>query len=268
MIYRYSAFALVAFFLLGFDLAPSLSAQGLDTVWQIRYERRIDTRTRKYVLDTLSVWFDERSARQKINDDTYVVIQGDSLSMVDNFHRAFSSGPVAMMDMSWMVNPSIIWRRRRMAQVEVIDSSGTEKIASYSTRPIQFLYHNNAPIPVPMQMVVWATDEVPISREELTRYYELRTLAYLDLAIDHGTINDTLLKRGVLPFKTIADGRVRQPNDTSGVLTVELLSIKRETVPSDFFTPPATYAGMSMPAPTEEQFWELSAVPMPGGPKQ
>lgn len=267
MIYRYFAFALVTFFLLGLDLAPTLSAQGQDTVWLARYERRIDTRTQKYVLDTLSVWFDEKSARQKISDDIYVTLRGDSLAMVDNFHSAYTTGPTAMMDMSWMSNPTIIWRRRRIAPVEVIDSSGSAKIASYETRPTLFLYHNNAPAPVPLQMVVWATNEVPVSKEELKMFYELQTLAYLDLAVDHGVINDTLRGRGLFPFRTVTDGRARDARDTSGVMTAELLTIRRTTVAADFFAPPQGYVGKSMQAPSEEQIWELRAVPMPGGPK-
>ena len=261
--------ALATIFLLSLDgFVPTLSAQRLDTVWQIQYERRIDTRTQKYVLDTLSIWFDESSARQKIGDDVDLVLQGDSLMMLNSFHRMYTSGPIEMKDMSWLSNPTIVWRRRRTPRVEVIDSSGTQAIASYTTRPMIFHYHNNAPIPIPMRLLVWAGGDVPISPEELKRFYELQTIALTDLAIDHETIHDTLLARGVLPFRTISDGRGRKQNDTSGVLTTELLSVRRTTVSADFFDPPASYGVNSMPVPSEEQLWELREVPMPGGPKE
>lgn len=263
---RFLPLALLLLFVL--EAIPATS-QTLDTAWHVRYELRVDSRDgTKYPYDTISIWFNGTNARQSVTEEKALYLKNDTIYIVDDFHKNYAFGPAELTDLSWLSNPQIIWRRRRTANVKTFPTVEGEKIATYLTESITFHYTGDRQPPIPMQMTTFVSDELPMTAEELATFYVIKSLEEVDFAVDHTVINDTLEARGLFPFRSVVDLQQQRPNDTTGLAVTELLSIKRETVPSDFFTPPTTYEGFPMLVPSDEQLWELRAVPMPGGPKR
>ena len=236
-----------------------------ETVWYVEYEHYLRTHEGAvHPLEPLKIWFDEQRARQAIDDERYVIINGDSVHSVDIFNSHYESGLESGIDMGWLTNIGLIWQLRRTPSVAFRDEAGRERIASYETRQmdVDFRLTKNMR---PMQLQLYVTDEVPISGEALRKLGTIRSLIDVEIAIDFKEIYDTLATRGLLPFSmTILS---TQKADTSAVPVYRLKTIKRTTVPKDFFLPPATYTSNAFGDPTEAMLWELRGIPMPGGTK-
>lgn len=246
-----------------------LESQALDTVWQVDYQMRIDSYDGKpYPYDTLSIWFNDRIARHKVGKDRYVIIRGDSVHAVDTFHTEVATIELEWMNRMWQRNMPLVWRQRRSGPVRVVREGRDTTIANYRAELSTFDFFTNLEPPYPMRMYVWASDEVPMTKEELKNFYLMRTMIDEGLAIDHGEINDTLLSWGALPFHTRIVSNTGRGVDTSGVPVLHLLSLKRVTMPAEHFEPPPGWRRESVPSPTEEQYWDMTAIPMPGGPKR
>ncbi len=245
-----------------------LDAQALDTVWQVDYQLRMDSWDGKqYPLDTITVWFNEHLARQVVSQDNYVIIRGDSIHVVDTFHTHVSTVEIAWLKQIWMKDPGLVWRRRRNGPIGVFRDEERITIASYPTRKYHFDFFTNKEFPFPMRIHVWGTDELPMTEAELRNFYTIRTLIDNALAVDHSDINDTLMSWGVIPFRTRIVSNTGRGVDTSGIPVMELLSVKRTTMPQEHFLPPPGWTRESVPSPTEEQLWDLSGIPLPGGRK-
>ena len=254
-------FALFSSILLGNPLV----AQELDTVWRVDYEEWIEDRAgKKFLLDTASLLFDKNVAWRKIDSERTMVIRGDSIYMINDFRKVVSIGPHQFVNMSWIVNPVLVWKRRRIGGFRLNDTDNQETIASYPAREKELQFLSNGRM-LPYIRHLMLTDEAPFSSESLKNFYLLFALFDVDISTDLVAANDTLHSRHLFPLQIRTGSYL--PNDTTGITVMRAVSIRREGVPKSKFEWPADYFESRFRVPTETELWELTGIPMPGGPK-
>ena len=242
--------------------------QGADSVWYMEWARYAEGPDgNKIKADPFQIWFDAERLYVIVDEETHFTIVNDSLYIINDFHKNYSSGPSDQLDMAWITNLELTWKRRRAPKVEFNLLGDTKYVKQILGREMRiFLRGNQLMYPMRLDLFVAQEDEVPVPPDAIQMVYTAIGAAHTDISIDYMEISDTLRSRGLIPLTTrlIALG----PKEKSGVVSMELDRLEKVAVPSNYFLPPSNYSGNVMRTPTKSERWELTAIPLPGGPRK
>ena len=246
------------------------SAQLDDVVWYVEWDRYLEGRDgQRGDYPPLKVWFDSTRVYVETSKDRYFTITNDSIYLVDHFVREYSAGPSKDVDMFWITNLDLTWKRRRGEPVTFEFTNNRKSILNIPGQEVNSIIKVNANQfirPVRLNMYVGQIESLPVPPEAVSYLYTAFTLSQIDFSIDIAQVSDSLERHGVIPLTTAIISL--NPRDTFAVLKSELIRIERQQVRKDFFLPPSDYAGTTMRSPTDAQRWEMIAIPMPGGPRK
>ncbi|MGE3800893.1 MAG: hypothetical protein AB7H80_07725 [Candidatus Kapaibacterium sp.] len=265
--YRFLATCLGTLF---FFSAMGATAQTADTVWYMEWARFLEGRDGdRFDYPPMKVWFDADRAYVQTDDEKYFTIVNDSIYLMSKFFKNYSFGPIRDADMSWITNLELTWKRRRGPSVSLEVTNRQQTVLNILGREINTIIKVNANQflqPVRLNMFVAQEEDLPIPTSNLSSLYRAFALAQTDFSIDYVEVNDSLKSRGLVPLTTAILSL--NPKDTFAIVKSELTRIERVAVSKDFFFPPTDFEGLKMDSPTEAQRWELTAIPLPGGPRK
>ncbi|MCE2502877.1 MAG: hypothetical protein J4G05_02285 [Chlorobi bacterium] len=258
----------VLLFLLLFVALNSATAQIPDSAWYLEWEQVLEGRSGGlFQGPPFQMWIGDGRARVKLDDEQYFTIIGDTINIVDTYAKAYSKGPVDQLDMAWITMLDFLWKMRRAPGVTYTLSNRREEVAGIPGRGMSVTLKGSKLMqPMRMDMLVGLVDDLPIPDSEFNMFYIAFTASNTDKSVDFVEISDTLKAQGLFPLSTSIISLV--PNDTSAIFKTKLSRIERVAVPVDFFSPPHEYKGNVLRSPTEAERWELTAIPLPGGPRK
>ena len=253
---------------------PRAAAQTADSVWYMEWKRYYaDVNGGRQDIPPLQIWFDNDRAYIPVDvaNQVYFTIARDSVYMMDSFNKVFSVGPVTNVDMTWLTNQEMTWKRRRTPGVSFTPlQQGKSIMGITGWKTTATIRANASPVlqQVHLEMLLAQEEELPVPTPALLNMLTAYTISQTDFSVDYMEVIDTLKNRGMIPLMTVIAPQDPSKRDKFSLMTTELVRVERRAVEPGFFLPPPDHTGMILESPTEAERWMLTAIPMPGGPRK